>query len=177
MIKEGEEFVTGDGVKQFRGITTYPDGTTFGTLQQTPTASAGALSYEDFVDLDELLLPAFVPGAQWLMNRTTRAAVRKILDGDGEPILLNRQANNTLPSIFGKTIVDVPDMPNVGGGGSGNLSVAFGDFRRSYMIYDRMGIRILRDPFTDKPFVIFSTTKRSGGDVVKHQGIKLLRTT
>jgi HK97 family phage major capsid protein len=178
-ILEGTEFATGTGVKEFRGITTLPDGTGFGELQQLETASAGVLSYADFVDMDEVLLPGFVPGASWLMNRTTRGFARKIVDSTGNPILLNRLANtedSTLPEIFGKPVVDVPDMPNVGSGGSGNLSIAYGDFRRSYLIYDRFGIRILRDPFTNKPFVLFYTTKRSGGDVIKHQGIKLLRT-
>ena len=111
------------------------------------------------------------------MNRTTRAAARLILDDESRPLLQPDLPNGGLPQIFGKPIVDVPDMPPVGGAGSLNLSIAFGDFRRSYMIYDRFGIRILRDPFTNKPFVQFYTTKRTGGDVVNHQGIKLLRTT
>jgi len=177
MITEGQEFVTGDGVKSFRGITDYSDGTAFGTLERSTTASAGALSYGDFVDLDELLLPAFANNAVWLMNRTTRASARKLVDSQNRPLLQPDLPNGGLPQVFGKRIVDVPDMPNIGVGGSGNLSVALGDFRRGYAIYDRIGIRVLRDPYTAKPFVVFSTTKRSGGDVINHQAIKLLETS
>ena len=177
-IKEGTESVLGNGVKQFRGFTTYPDGKGFGLLEQTETKNAGALAYEDFVDLDELILTGFAD-RKFLMNRNTRGKARKIVDGDSQPILLNRMANTPLsglPTIFEHEVVEMPDMPNVGAGGSLNLSVAFGDFRRSYLIYDRTGIKVLRDPFTNKPFVLFYTTKRSGGDVINFQGIKLLRT-
>lgn len=170
MITEGQEAISGDGVKSFRGITTYADGTGFGTLERVQSAGA-ALDYADFVDLDELLLPAFGNNAVWLMNRTTRAAARKILDGDDRPLLQPDLPNGGLPQIFGKRIVDMPDMPSIG---TNNLPIAYGDIRRGYLIYDRIGIRVLRDPYTAKPFVIFSTTKRSGGDVVNHQAIKLL---
>ena len=170
MITEGQEFVSGDGVKQFKGITDYADGTTFGTLQRQQSVGA-ALDYDDFVDLDELLLPAFSNNAVWLMNRTTRAAARKLVDSEGRPLLQPDLPNGGLPQIFGKRIVDVPDMPSIG---TGNLPIAYGDFRRGYLVYDRIGIRVLRDPYTAKPFVIFSTTKRSGGDVINHQAIKML---
>jgi len=174
-IKEGTEFVLGNGVKQFRGITTYEDGTGFNQLEQVESTTAGEIAYEDFVNLDELILPGF-QNLSWLMRRTTRAAARKLLDGELRPLLQPDLPSGGLPQIFGKPIIDVPDMPLIGAGGSGNLPIAFGDFRRSYLVYDRMGIRILRDPFTNKPFVLFYTTKRSGGDVINHQGIKLLRT-
>tara|TARA_Y100000361_G_scaffold154306_1_gene179471 strand:+ start:3273 stop:4517 length:1245 start_codon:yes stop_codon:yes gene_type:complete len=172
MITEGQEFVSGDGVKSFRGILTYDNGTSFGKLEQLTSKTSGVLEYDDFVDLDELLLPAFGNNAAFLMNRTTRAAARKIVDGQDRPLLQPDLPNGGLPTIFGKRIVDVPDMPNVS---ANNLAIAYGDFRRGYMVYDRMGIRVLRDPYTAKPFVIFSTTKRSGGDVINHQAIKLLK--
>lgn len=175
-ITEGVEFVKGSGQLEYRGITTYPDGDAFNKLEQIESKNAGAIALDDFVDLDEKLIPAFQPGAQFLMNRTTRASARKLVDSQGRPLLQTDLPSGGLPQIFGKFIIDVPDMPAIGGAGSGNLSVAFGDFRRSYLVYDRMGIRILRDPYTDKPFVLFYTTKRTGGDVIKHQGIKLLRT-
>jgi HK97 family phage major capsid protein len=174
LITEGAEFVTGagPGSNEFQGITTFADGTTFGTLERIQSNGTLAITYEDFVNMDETLLPAFTNGASWLMNRSTRAEARKLLDGDLRPLLQPDLPNGGLPQIFGKTIVDVPDMP--ASGVDTNLPIAYGDFRRSYLIYDRMGIRILRDPYTNNPFVMFYTTKRSGGDVVNHQGIKLL---
>ena len=69
-------------------------------------------------------------------------------------------------------VVTASDMPAAA---ASSLSVAVGDFATGYQIVDRIGIRILRDPFTDKPFVKFYTTKRVGGDVVNYEAIKLLK--
>ncbi len=170
LITEGAEFVTGNGVKQFKGIADYDDGTVFGTLERVQSAGA-TLAYSDFVDLDESLLAAYQNGAVWLMNRTTRSAARQIVDGQNRPLFQPDLPSGGLPSVFGKRVVDVPDMQAIS---SGNLPISLGNFRRGYTVYDRMGIRVLRDPYTAKPFVIFSTTKRSGGDVTDHQAIKHL---
>jgi len=174
-ITEGYEFVhgAGSGSNEFRGILKAPDGTGFGQIQQVETANSGEVVYEDLVDIDELLLPAFGNGASWLMNRTSRATLRKIVDLEGRPLLQPDLPNGGLPTVFGKPIVDVPDMPNIA---ADSLSIAYGDFRRGYMVYDRMGIRILRDPYTNKPYIGLYTTKRSGGEIWNHQAFKLLKT-
>jgi HK97 family phage major capsid protein len=69
-------------------------------------------------------------------------------------------------------VVESEDMPDIA---SGSFSVAFGDFRRGYLVVDRQGVRVLRDPFTAKPYVLFYTTKRVGGGVQDFDAIKLLK--
>ena len=75
-------------------------------------------------------------------------------------------------SLIGFPLADTEDMPDIG---TGSLSVAFGDFRRGYLIVDRQGVRVIRDPFTAKPYVLFYTTKRVGGGVQDFDAIKLLK--
>lgn len=173
-ITEGEEFCLGTGPLEFRGITTFEDGDEFGKIERQIGIAALEIKYDDLVFMDELLLPAFMNEAKWLMRRTTRALIRLVRDTHGNPILV-QDANSGLPQIFGKPIVDVPDMPSFEpeGGGAGNLPIAFGNFRRGYKLYDRMGMRTVRDDITDVPFVKFNIWKRTGGDVTNHQAFKL----
>ena len=65
----------------------------------------------------------------------------------------------------------MPDMASEG------AVMAFGDFRRGYLIIDRQGVRVLRDPYSAKPYVLFYTTKRVGGGVQDFNAIKLLKTS
>jgi HK97 family phage major capsid protein len=69
-------------------------------------------------------------------------------------------------------VVEAEDMPDVA---TDSYSVAFGDFRRGYLVVDRQGVRVLRDPYSAKPYVLFYTTKRVGGGVQDFDAIKLLR--
>ena len=79
---------------------------------------------------------------------------------------------NGRASLIGFPLADAEDMPDVA---AGSLSIAFGDFRRGYLIVDRQGVRLLRDPFTAKPYVLFYTTKRVGGGVQDFDAIKVLK--
>jgi len=106
------------------------------------------------------------------MNRSTQAAVRKLKDGDGNYIWQPSPVAGSPATLMNFPIAESEDMPNVG---SDALAIAFGDFRRGYLIVDRVGVRVLRDPYSAKPYVLFYTTKRVGGGVQDFDAIKLLK--
>jgi HK97 family phage major capsid protein len=98
--------------------------------------------------------------------------VRKIKDGDGNYIWQPATEAGARPMLLGFPIVETEDMPSIG---SDETAIAFGDFQRGYLVVDRIGIRVLRDPFSSKPYVLFYTTKRVGGGVQDFGAIKLLK--
>jgi HK97 family phage major capsid protein len=75
-------------------------------------------------------------------------------------------------SLMGFPVVEAEDMPDIA---ADSASIAFGDFRRGYLVVDRTGVRILRDPYSAKPYVLFYTTKRVGGGVQNFEAIKLMK--
>ena len=170
-LTENTSFVTGNGIGKPRGFLTYDNGTAWGTIEQIDSGAAGAITYEGLVDLYTALKPGYLNNARWAMNRFTIGKIRKMVDGQGRPLWepgLGAEPSN----ILGYPYFRAEDMPNVA---SGTLSVAFGDFQRGYMILDRQGIRILRDPYTNKPYVMFYVTKRVGGDVINFEAIKIMK--
>jgi len=110
--------------------------------------------------------------ATWFMNRATTKLVRKLKDSDGAYLWSPGIAAGQPATLLGYPVASFEDMPDPA---ADSLSVAVGDMRAAYQIVDRMGIRILRDPYTAKPFVLMYTTKRVGGDVVNFEAIKLVR--
>ena len=108
------------------------------------------------------------------MNRRTINAVRNFKDADGNYIWQPSVVAGTPSTLLGYPLVEMEDMPDIGGG---EACVAFGDFRRGYLIADRQGVRVLREPYSAKPYVLFYTTKRVGGGVQDADAIKLLRVT
>ncbi len=177
---ETTTFFNGNGVSKPRGFLTYPAGTPafalWPVIQQNNTGSAGAYAGTDPADalITTLfnLKTAYRPNARWFMSRSTLGTTRKLKDGQGnymwEPDLTQLGGSR----LLGFPVAEGEDMPVIA---ADSLSVGFGDFREAYQIVDRFGIRVLRDPFTDKPNVIFYSTKRVGGDVVNFEAIKLLK--
>ncbi|NJL73327.1 MAG: phage major capsid protein [Candidatus Competibacteraceae bacterium] len=108
----------------------------------------------------------------WLMSSATANVVSKFKDGEGRHVWQPSLQEGRPPTLIGRPVVIVEDMPPVG---AGNFPIAFGDFRRGYTIVDRQGVRVLRDPYSAKPHVLFYTTKRVGGDVTDFAAIKLLK--
>ena len=106
------------------------------------------------------------------MNRATQAVIRKIKDADGNYIWQPAERADLSPTLMGYPVAESEDMPNIA---ADSYSIAFGDFRRGYLIVDRVGIRVLRDPYSSKPYVLFYTTKRVGGGVQDFDAIKLLK--
>lgn len=181
---EAAAFVTGDGDKKPRGFLTYatsanvPGATTWNFIQFTNTGQASDFASTDpadvFITCHGLLKAPYLANARWAMNRTTLAHARKLKTANDEAYLLQMDFRAGLnETILGYPVERFEDMPSYNS--SGALAIAFGDFRAAYQIVDRIGIRVLRDPFTAKPWVKFYTTKRVGGDVVNFEALKVIR--
>lgn len=173
---ENTAFVSGSGVGRPRGFTTYSDGTTRGTIEQIPSLDASWMTPESLINLMYALKNAYRTGAVWVMNRATVGYIRTLRSesgGAGTGEFMWQAGFGTQPAtILGYPIVEAEDMDDLGTGT--NLPIAFGNFREAYLIVDRAGIRVLRDPYSNKPYVEFYTTKRTGGDVVNFEALKLM---
>ncbi|PNU04654.1 phage major capsid protein [Novosphingobium guangzhouense] len=178
---EGAAFVTGTGTNQPRGFLTGTTSTAadgarpFGTLQHIVSGNAAAFDTAPelrLIDLVHSLKAGHRQGASWVMNSKTLAQVRKLKAADGsflwQPGLMEGQPNR----LLGYPVVEAEDMPDIA---AGTLPIAFGNFRAGYLIAERTATSILRDPFTNKPFVHFYATKRIGGQVLDSDAIKLLK--
>jgi HK97 family phage major capsid protein len=106
------------------------------------------------------------------MNRSTQAAIRKFKDTDGNYLWQPGLAAGQPPTLLNFPVTEAEDMPSIAADAP---AIAFGDFRRGYLIVDRLGIRVLRDPYSAKPYVLFYTTKRVGGGVQNFEAIKFLQ--
>lgn len=171
--KENTAFVSGNGVGQPRGILTYAAGTSWGQIQQVNSGSSGAVTADGLINLFYALKDAYSKRASFLMNRTVVQAVRLLKEATTNQYLWQPGLAAGAPdTLLGVPVHMATDMPAAA---ANSLSVAVGDFQAAYQIVDRKGITILRDPFTEKPFVKFYATKRVGGDVVNFDAIKLLK--
>lgn len=178
--QEGAAFVNGDGVSKPRGILKYPtvanDSYAWGKIGFTVTGAAAAFASADpadcLVDLYYSLKSGYRNGASWLTSDKVLGTIRKWKDGDGNYLWSAPQDTADVPRILQKPVATDDNMDALG---ANKFPVAFADFRRAYLIADRQGIRVLRDPYTSKPNVLFYTTKRVGGGVVNFEAIKLLK--
>lgn len=171
---EASAFVTGNGVTKPRGFAAYSHGTSYGQVEQVAAAASGAIAADDLINLQYTLLDAYQPGAVWLMHRTSAKVVRKLKDGMGQYLWSMEGTLNGgfQQQLLGKPLYWASDMAEVA---ADSLSVAYGDFKQGYLIVDRVGISVLRDPYSAKPHVEFYTRKRVGGAVRNYQAIKLLK--
>lgn len=178
--QEGAAFVSGNGVNKPTGFLHYPVSThatwTWGTLGYTATGAAGAFAAsnpaDQIVDLIYALRAGYRQNAHFVMNWKTQAAVRKLKSSGGDYLWQPPAANDQNASLMGFPLVEAENMPDIA---AGSHSIAFGDFRRGYLVVDRLGVRILRDPYSAKPYVLFYTTKRVGGGVQDFDAIKLMK--
>lgn len=176
--RQNTAFVNGDGINQPRGFLTYADGTNLpGQIEQLATGAAGAFASDP--DGGDVLLDAiyamkqsYRTGARWHMNRETVADVRKLKDSDGNYLWAPGLAADQPATLLGYPVLEFEDMPDIG---SDSLSIAFANMAEGYQIVDRQGVRVLRDPYTAKPFVGFYSVTRVGGDVVNFEAIKLIK--
>ena len=177
--QEGTAFVSGDGVNKPRGFLDYPRiddaAWTWGNLGQIATGVAGAFPASDpgdvLIDLVYALKSAHRQNGHFVMNRRTQAAVRKMKDADGNYLWQPPATVGAPATLMTFPLVEAEDMPDIA---IDAAAIAFGDFRRGYLIIDRAGVRILRDPYSAKPYVLFYTTKRVGGGIQDFEAIKLL---
>jgi HK97 family phage major capsid protein len=178
---EGAAFVNGTGSDQPAGFlsattSTAEDGVrAFGSVQYVGSGDASGFDSapeEKLVDLIHTLKAGHRQGASFVMNSATLAEVRKLKTSDGaflwQPGLVEGQPDR----LLGYPVVEAEDMPDVAGG---EFPIAFGNFRHGYLIAENSATHLLRDPFTNKPFVHFYATKRVGGQVLDSNAIKLLK--
>jgi HK97 family phage major capsid protein len=169
---EATAFISGDGTTQPQGILSYAAGTTWGQIQQIGSGTSAAVTADSLVTLYYALKDDYARNATFLMHRTTVQGLRLLKDTTNQYIWQPGLAAGAPNTLLGVPVALAADMPVPA---AASLSVAVADFKRAYMIVDRIGIRTLRDPFTAKPFVKFYTTKRVGGKVVNTDAIKLLK--
>jgi HK97 family phage major capsid protein len=178
--QEGAAFVSGNGTTQpkgFLGETAVADASwTWGKLGYIASGAAGAFATSD--PTDALVSLAYAPkqgyraNGSWVMNRGTEAAIRKFKDANDNYIWQPGASAGQPPTLLGYPVAEAEDMPDIA---ANSFSIAFGDFARGYLIVDRVGVRVLRDPYSAKPYVLFYTTKRVGGGVQNYEAIKLMK--
>ncbi|HEJ2921478.1 TPA: phage major capsid protein [Pseudomonas aeruginosa] len=175
--KEGAAFLLGDGVNKPKGLLAYPfavagDKTRpYGTLQRLVSGTAGAFNGDNLIDLVHAVKAGYRRASVWMMNNLTVAYVRKLKDSEGNYLWRPGLEVGQPSSLIGYGITENEDMPDIAADAN---ALAFGDFKRAYTIVDRIGTRVLRDPYTNKPYVGFYTTKRVGGMLVDSQAVKVL---
>lgn len=178
--KEAEAFLTGNGTNKPKGILAATMAATadatraFGTLQTVKSGTAGAFNGDALLKLIYTLKKGYRQNAQFMMAGTTLFTARTLKDIDGNYLWAPGLQAGQPSSLLGYGIAENDDMPVVAADAN---AVMFGDFKRGYTIVDRMGTRMLRDPFTNKPYIGFYTTKRVGGMLVDSNAIKVMPLT
>jgi HK97 family phage major capsid protein len=179
---EGVAFVSGTGTGQPKGFLTYPVAATadaarpFGTLQYLPSGAAGAFvgtnPADRLIDMVHALRAPYRQGAAWVMNSNTIAVIRKFKDTTGDFIWRQGLQAGEASTLLGYPVVEVDAMPDIA---ANSLSIGFGQFRSAYVIAERGETAVLRNPYSNKPFVHFYATRRVGGALVNSEALKLMR--
>ncbi|MFM5929293.1 MAG: phage major capsid protein [Novosphingobium sp.] len=178
---EGAAYVSGSGTNQPKGFLSAPTAATadatraFGTLQFIASGNATGFDIAPelkLIDLVHSLKPGHRQGAVFVMNSATLSVVRKLKAADGSFLWQPGIMEGQPARLLGYPVVEAEDMPDVA---ANAFPVAFGNFRNGYLITERTATSILRDPYTNKPFVHFYATKRVGGQVLDSDAIKLLK--
>lgn len=179
---ENTEFVTGDDAK-IRGFVLGYDtavdsgsGVTWGSIGYVATGVsadfAASAKGDKLYDLMGMLKNEYLPGAAWFAKRLTITSIRKFKDGQNNYLWQPSFVAGQPETIMGYPVARMEDMPTIA---ADSYSLAFGNLKEAYKIVDRQGIRVLRDPYTAKPYVKFYTTWRSGGGMVNFEAIKLMK--
>jgi HK97 family phage major capsid protein len=177
---EGDAFVNGSGVNRPRGFLAYDivanASYEWGKIGYVPSGAAGAFASSNpsdaLITLQHALKRQHRPGAAFMMNDATLASIRKFKDGSGIYMWQPDLTQGVLGVLLGSPVLTDDFMPDVA---ADSFSVAFGNWKRGYVIVERRGTSILRDPYTRKPYVKFYATKRVGGGVQNFEAIKLMK--
>lgn len=181
--EEGAAFVTGNGVAKPRGLLSYDFvanaswswgkvGYVASGKSATLDTDTGKNGAEKLISLIHALKQGYRNNARFMMNTSTLETLRTLKDANNNFIWQPSIQAGTPATLLGYQVVDDDNMPNIG---AGEYPVLFGDFQRAYLIVDRQGIRVLRDPYSNKPYVSFYTTKRVGGGIQNFQAVKALK--
>jgi HK97 family phage major capsid protein len=175
---ESDAWFNGNGVTQPRGLLTYDfvtpaswahgkfryvlSGAAGAFLPTAPTASPPTMPGDALLDMAYTLKQGYRTAASWMFNRSTIGEIRKLKDAQGRYLWQESMQNGQPPMLLGFPVDEDEFMPEIG---ADTMSIGFGDWKKTYEIVDRIGVRVLRDPYTSKPNVVFFTTKRVGGSV------------
>ena len=175
--QESDAFINGNGVEKPKGIAAYPMAANasyvWGKVGYITSGNASLVNDLDkLIDLQHSLKPVYRNGAAWLMNDSTLATIRKMKDGDGNYIWVPGLKDGAPDTLLGKPVESDDNVDDIG---ADKYPIFFANFKRAYLIIDRQGVRVLRDPYTTKPYVLFYTTKRVGGGIVMYEAIKALK--
>lgn len=177
-LKESQAFLNGDGTNKPFGLLTYVEGGTnaakhpWGAIKTVTSGGASTITADGLIDLVYSLPAAYASNARFILNRKTLAIIRKLKDGQGNYLWQPSFVAGQPSTILGYPVVEVADMPDVD---ANAIALMFGDFSQGYMVLDRVGIRVLRDPYTNKPHISFYTTKRVGGGLLNPDCLKALK--
>lgn len=179
--QENDKFFNGTGSSEIQGIlagTTVDDASWVdGKTGIITAAGATAVTGDELIDLQDALHDDYQANATWLMNKKTFTAIRKLKQGTNgadkyllwTPEIIGGRLTNTL---MGAPVRKCSAMPAMA---ASSLAVVYGDIRAAYVIVDRVGLSIMRDPYTNKPYVNFYTRKRTGGGIRNYQAFKVLK--
>lgn len=176
--QEGIAFLSGDGTNKPHGVLTYVTGGAnaarhpYGEIPLINSGHATQVTSDALFDLQAAIPEEHQANAKFFMNRASQASYRKLKTTDGAYLWQPSLALGVPPTLAGDPVVDMPGMPNVA---AGNVAALYGDMKEAYLVIDRIGVRILRDPYTAKPFVLFYTTKRVGGGVKNPTALRGLK--
>ena len=178
--QEGAAFVNGDGVTRPLGFQTpakvAQSAWVWGKLGYVATGTAGAFATsapsDALFDLIYALKAGYRQNAKFVMNRKTQSVIRKMKTTTGEYLWQPPLTADGTATLMNFPLIEAEDMPDIT---TGSTSIAFGNFERGYLIVDRIGVRVLRDPYSAKPYILYYTTKRVGGGVQDYDAIKFLK--
>jgi HK97 family phage major capsid protein len=178
--QEGTAFVTGDGNNKPKGFLSYTavdNGSwSWGNIGYVASGAAGAFAGSNpsdaLIDLVYAVKAGYRQNGMFVMNRKTQSALRKFKDTTGQYLWQPPAIAGGKASLMTFPVIEAEDMPDIA---ANSLSIAFGDLNRGYLVVDRAGVSVLRDPYTAKPYVLFYTTKRVGGGVQDFDAIKVMK--
>jgi HK97 family phage major capsid protein len=178
--QETEAFINGDGVNKPKGFMTYPkiaNATwSWGNTGYIATGVAGAFAAanpsDKLLDVIYALKAGYRQNARWVLNRSVQGAIRKFKDSQGNYLWQPAATADGSATLMGFPVVESEYMPDIA---TDAHAIAFGDFKRGYLVVDRVGVRVLRDPYSTKPYVLFYTTKRVGGGMQDFDAVKTLK--
>jgi HK97 family phage major capsid protein len=176
-IFENTSFVTGSGVGEARGFMTYSAWTTNGTyesgkIEQINSGNATNFTADGVIDLQNSMQERYQPRAVFGTKRTNFKNIAKLKDANGN-YLFNTNLDKNVGLPFGLLAKPVVFMNDIAAVAANALSMVYGDFRAGYVIVDKKGLYVVRDPYTQKGFILFYTEKRYGGDVINWEAIKI----
>ena len=178
--KENEAFTSGDGTNRPLGLFAAPRSVQadaarpFGTVEETPLQAANDVTGDELIDLIHRARRGYRSRGRFMMGNLTISTIRKLKDSDGNYLWRPGLQEGVPSTLLGYGVDENEEMDDIVNGAAGSAVVAFGDFARAYLIVDRIGTRVLRDPYTNKPFVHFYTTKRVGGMPTDTNAVKVL---